>query len=61
MASHSEQQLALSHCAYWLSLRTAPPPTDDAQTVTVYLPRHQQFSVDQLSSIMDGLSHNVMP
>jgi hypothetical protein len=58
---HSEHRLALSHCGYWVSLRNAPPLGDDAQSATVYLPRHQQFCVGQLTSIVVNLSKGAPP
>lgn len=49
--SHSENELALRHCGYWLSLR-GMPPVGNEQSVTVHLPRAQQLTVDQLKGLM---------
>jgi Domain of unknown function (DUF4365) len=37
--SHSEDELTLRHCSYWLSLR-GMPPVDNEQSVAVRIPRH---------------------
>jgi Domain of unknown function (DUF4365) len=49
--SHSENELALRYCGYWRSLR-GMPQVDNEQSVTVHLPRAQQFTVDQLKELM---------
>jgi len=49
--SHSEDELTLRHCGYWLSLRGMPPVVND-QSVTVRIPRTQQVTVDQLDGLM---------
>jgi hypothetical protein len=49
--SHSEDELALRHCGYWLSLR-GMPRVDNAQSITVHLPRAQQLTVAQLNELM---------
>lgn len=49
--SHSEDELILRHCGYWVSLR-GEPLVDNETSVTIYLPRAQRFDVDQLSGLM---------
>jgi hypothetical protein len=49
--SHSEEELALRHCGYWLSLR-GMPQVDNEQSVTVHLPRAQQLTVEKLKELM---------
>lgn len=47
----TEEQLCLHHCAYWLSL-AGMPETNNAESVTVYIPRNQIFSVEFLREAM---------
>jgi hypothetical protein len=49
--SHSEDELTLRHCGYWLSLR-GMPPVGIAQSVAVRIPRAQQLTIDQLDGLM---------
>lgn len=49
--SHSEDELVLRRCGYWLSLR-GQPATENSTNVTVKLPRTQLFDVDQLTGLM---------
>ena len=58
---HSEERLVLSHCGYWLSLRTAASLQAEQKSITVHLPRTQQFCVEQLRSILNNVSAGVMP
>lgn len=48
---HSEEQLCLRHCGYWLSL-SGQPDTDNTTTVTVHLPRQQRFDSETLHALM---------
>ena len=48
---HSEDELALRHCAYWVSLAGQPEVANTA-TVTVALPRAQQLTAPALSEMM---------
>jgi hypothetical protein len=57
---HSEESLAMHHCGYWRSLR-GRPDTDNASTVTVRVPRSQQFTVESLTSIMDRIREGGLP
>jgi Domain of unknown function (DUF4365) len=49
--THSEEALIARRCAYWASLRGAPPSANDV-TQTVYIPRKQVLSADALMEIM---------
>jgi len=51
----SEEELCLRYCAYWLSLR-GMPQTQNTVTVTVSLPRSNQFTVSYLQSLMQLIS-----
>jgi hypothetical protein len=42
-------------CAYWISL-SGMPESQNRRTVSVRLPRSQQFTVDQLQSLMRRIS-----
>jgi hypothetical protein len=50
--THSEQHLRLLKCGYYQSLRGLPRSQNKA-TVTVHVPRAQQFGVRALGRIMD--------
>jgi hypothetical protein len=52
--SHSEEQLSIRDCAYWLSLR-GRPPTMNKRTVQVALPRVNVFSVEGVTGLMDRI------
>jgi hypothetical protein len=49
--SHSEEELALRHCCYWMSL-LGKPTTENEKTVTVHLPRANQFNSATLADLM---------
>jgi hypothetical protein len=48
---HSEEELRLRRCGYWLSL-SGSPETTNTTAVTVHLPRTQVFASDQLRALM---------
>jgi hypothetical protein len=52
---HSEDELALRRCAYWVSLYDAPDTTNET-SVTVYIPKNQIFNAEGLVDIMTRLS-----
>jgi hypothetical protein len=58
--NHTEQELALRHCGYWLSLR-GQAPTANATNVTVHLPRANQFTVAGLQGIMQRIGAGLLP
>lgn len=48
---HSEAELAMRRCGYWISLR-GQPSTTNTTTVTIQVPRVQKFNVDSLTALM---------
>lgn len=57
---HSEDELALRRCGYWMSLR-AMPESDNDTSQTVRIPRAQVFSVDALRDIMNRIGKGALP
>jgi hypothetical protein len=57
---HSEEELALRNCGYWVSLR-AMDQSDNLETVTVHVPRAQQFTVDALTQMMERIGNGGHP
>jgi hypothetical protein len=51
----SEDELSMRHCGYWVSLR-GQPETVNATTVTVELPRSNQFTVEAVVSMWRALN-----
>jgi hypothetical protein len=58
---HSEDELAMRKCGYWLSLRAMPPTTVTGDKVTVHLPRTNQFNVTGLQAIMQRIGNGGLP
>lgn len=58
--NHSEQELAVRRCGYWLSLR-GKPVTANTTNVTVHLPRANQFTVAELQGIMQRIGDGQNP
>jgi hypothetical protein len=56
----SEEELALKHCGYWISLR-GRPDTPNETSVTIHLPRNQVFSVPALQALMERISQGEVP
>lgn len=56
----SEEELCMRYCGYWLSLRGLPS-VQNTSTVTVTLPRNNQFTVAALQSIMQGIGQGIEP
>lgn len=54
---HTEDALLLQKCAYWVSLRGAPPSANKTAQ-QVYLPTAQKFDVDGLKEIFRRISKN---
>jgi len=48
---HSEEQLIFRHCGYWVSLREEPERSN-TRSITVKIPRQNQFTVEALQSMM---------
>ncbi len=57
---HSEAELSIRHCAYWVSLR-GMPETQNATTVTIELPRSNQFTVEALSTMIQRIGEGGFP
>ena len=58
--THSEEELILRHCGYWLSLR-GETPTSNKKNQTVYLPRTQRFDPTALQSMMQRIDAGEQP
>jgi hypothetical protein len=56
----SEAELSIRHCAYWVSLR-GMPETQNATTVTIELPRSNQFTVEALSTMIQRIGEGGFP
>ncbi|NJL78077.1 MAG: DUF4365 domain-containing protein [Richelia sp. RM2_1_2] len=52
--NQSEEELCLRRCGYWLSLK-GQPETQNRESVTVYLPCQQLFTVSAVKNIMDTI------
>jgi hypothetical protein len=57
---HSEQELLLRHCGYWLSLRGSEPTVNE-HTVRVLVPRSQVFDVAAASHLWDRVQAGGQP
>lgn len=58
--AHSEEEMILRKCGYWLSLR-GETPTTNSQNVTVNIPRVQRFSPTALREMMQRINEGGMP
>jgi hypothetical protein len=56
----TQDALVLRKCAYWVSLRGAPPSSNDTSQ-TIYLPKNQKFDPDSLTQILSQISRNSIP
>jgi hypothetical protein len=52
---HTDEQLVLKRCAYWVSLKGAPESANDSGQ-TIYIPRDQVFSPEGLTSMLARLA-----
>jgi len=52
--NQSEAELCLKRCAYWISLADQAP-TQNQETITVYIPRDNIFTANVLKTIMQRL------
>lgn len=57
---HSEEELAMRHCGYWVSLY-GKPESSNQSNVTVYVPRAQMLSVDSLKQMMERVGNGGLP
>jgi hypothetical protein len=58
--SHSEDQLVLRRCGYWLSLRGSAP-TSNTSTTRVRLSRANLFDAAGLTSLMTRVAEGIAP
>lgn len=58
--SHSEDSLEMYRCGYWVSIR-GWDETSNTETVTVPIPREQQFTVEDLRAIMVRVGDGGVP
>lgn len=58
--THSEQEIALRRCGYWVSL-LGQPATENEATVRVKIPRAQVFDVPQLRGLMTRIAEERDP
>ena len=56
----SEERLLMKYCAYWVSLRDAPE-TANSTSVSVSLPRANQFTVDAFKSMVRKIGDGETP
>ncbi|EHQ36087.1 DUF4365 domain-containing protein [Methanoplanus limicola] len=56
----TEEKLSMYHCGYWESLRGLPD-TSNEKNVTVNIPKSQQFTVEELSKIMERVGYGDLP
>ena len=56
----SEAEMCMRYCGYWISLR-GMPETQKTTTVTVSLPRSNQFTVQTLKSMIQSISEGNSP
>lgn len=57
---HSEEELTVRHCGYWVSLRDAPETSNSTSRV-VEIPRENLFTVEVLRSMMDKIGNGGYP
>lgn len=55
--THTEEELVLRRCAYWVSLRGEPDR--DQQSITVTLPRNNVFDVAGLTRLVESVGKGV--
>jgi hypothetical protein len=58
--SHSENELILKNCAYWVSLRNAPGSENDTGK-TVKIPKEQMLNVENLKTLVKRLAQGDIP
>ncbi|MBW4667355.1 MAG: DUF4365 domain-containing protein [Cyanomargarita calcarea GSE-NOS-MK-12-04C] len=52
--NQSETELCMRRCAYWLTLR-GQPQTTNTESITVYIPRENLFTVNALKTLMQQI------
>lgn len=56
----SEAELSMRYCAYWISLR-GKPETQNLTSVTIEIPRSNQFTVEVLQSMIQRIGNGGSP
>lgn len=57
---HSEEELTVRHCGYWVSLRNAPEMSNSTRQA-VKIPRENLFTAEALRSMMDTIGNGGFP
>jgi hypothetical protein len=57
---HSEDNLLVRHCGYWVSLR-GMPESENVTSVTVHVPRSNQFTVEAVTQMMNSVANGGLP
>ncbi len=57
---HSEEQMVMKHCGYWMSLR-GREASNNVESITVHLPRNNAFTVQGLQEIMTRIGRREQP
>jgi hypothetical protein len=57
---HSEEQLVIRHCAYWVSLYGSVE-TENRETITIKLPRSNLFNVEGVKGIVQSIRDGGKP
>lgn len=58
--THSESEMAMRRCGYWVSLRNMPDTTNTS-TITVQVPRTNHFTVGALEAMMQRVRDGQLP
>ena len=58
--AHSETELCMRRCGYWVSLR-GKPATSNTKNITIQIPRQNQFTVLALQAMMQRLAQGELP
>ncbi len=58
--AHSETELCLRRCGYWVSLR-GKPATSNTKNIKIQIPRQNQFTVLALQAMMQRLAQGELP
>lgn len=57
---HSEAEMAMRRCGYWVTLRGSPP-SENLTAQTIQIPREQMFTVQSVQGIMQRISEGGLP
>jgi hypothetical protein len=57
---HSETELCMRRCGYWLLLR-GKPATSNTKNIKIQIPRQNQFTVLALQAMMQRLAQGELP